>query len=132
MSDVKPSRAYASTRFQTFSTDPQVVSTITQPALAQRREVVDRHAEGREDHHVLGATTRVVEPVVRSATGGTMPISLQLRVHVRVVDDLARQDRSPVGELAARLVRVLHRALHAVAEAELPRQPDGDVARASV
>jgi hypothetical protein len=31
MSAVNPSRAYVSTRFQTFSTDPQVVSTTTQP-----------------------------------------------------------------------------------------------------
>ena len=31
MSAVKPSLAYASTRFHTLSTDPQVVSTTTQP-----------------------------------------------------------------------------------------------------
>jgi hypothetical protein len=54
ISAVKPSRAYASTRFHTLSTEPQVVSTITQPMPAQRLEVVDRHAERRQDHHVLG------------------------------------------------------------------------------
>ena len=31
MSDVYPSRAYASTRFHTLSTEPQVVSTTTHP-----------------------------------------------------------------------------------------------------
>jgi hypothetical protein len=39
MSDVKPSRAYDSTRFHTFSTEPHVVSIRMQPILLQPLEV---------------------------------------------------------------------------------------------
>lgn len=49
-------------------------------------------------------------------------------IDVRIVDDLAGEKDSPVGKLPACLVGVLHGALHAVAEAELPSQPDGYVA----
>ena len=45
------------------------------------------------------------------------------------MDDLADQNDPTLGKLSSRLVGVLHSALHAVAEAELSRQPDGDIAR---
>ena len=49
-------------------------------------------------------------------------------VDVRVVDDLADEEDAPVGELPARLVGVLDRALDAVAEAEFAGEPDRDAA----
>ena len=52
----------------------------------------------------------------------------QLGVHVRIVDDLADQERAAIRELGSRLVRVLHCPVHAVAEPELARQPEREVA----
>jgi len=43
---------------------------------------------------------------------------------VGIVDDLAHEDDTTVGELAARLVRILDGPVHAVAEAEALRQPE--------
>src|SRR5688500_9588643 len=45
---------------------------------------------------------------------------------MRVMDDLADQQDAPVRELPARLVRIVDRALHPVAEAELVRQAHGE------
>ena len=52
----------------------------------------------------------------------------QLLVDVRIVDDLADEEDAPIRELPPRLVRVLHRTLDAVAEAELARDAHGYVA----
>ena len=54
----------------------------------------------------------------------------QLVVDVRVVDDLAGQVDVLVGELAPRLVGVVHGPVHAVAEPELLREVDREPARA--
>jgi hypothetical protein len=54
---------------------------------------------------------------------------LDARVDVGVVDDLPRQEDAPVRELLARLVRVLDRAVDAVAEAELAGEGQGELAR---
>ena len=56
--------------------------------------------------------------------------ALQARVDLGVVDDLAGKEDAAVGELLARPVRVLHRAVHAVAEAELAGQAHHHVPRA--
>src|SRR5207249_3962056 len=56
------------------------------------------------------------------------PHLAQLRVHVRIVDDLADEENLSVGELPPRLICVLDRALHTVAETELAGEPNGDVA----
>jgi len=56
ISAVNPSFAYESTRFQTFRTDPHVVSTTTQPQGAQRVHVLDGHAERGQDHDISGPT----------------------------------------------------------------------------
>ena len=53
----------------------------------------------------------------------------QLIVDVRVVDDLAGQEDRPVGKALARLIGVVHRAIDAVAEAELAREVNGEAAR---
>ena len=53
------------------------------------------------------------------------PHVAQLLVDVRIVDDLADQEEPPVGKLGAGLVGVLDRAVDAVAEPELPGQPEG-------
>src|SRR5439155_16351336 len=48
--------------------------------------------------------------------------------YVGIVDDLAHQEQAAIRELGPRLVRVLDGAVHAVAEPELVRQPEGQVA----
>src|SRR4051812_13883930 len=50
------------------------------------------------------------------------PERSELIVHVRVVNDLAGQVDRAIREARTRLVRVIHRAIHAVAEAELARE----------
>ena len=53
-------------------------------------------------------------------------MSLSFWLTCGIVDDLADQVEPPVGELVPRLVGVIHRPLHPVAEAELPGQPEGE------
>ena len=61
-----------------------------------------------------------------------MPWARSSIVDVRVVDDLAGQVDGAIGKPRARLVRVVHGAVHPVAEPEFTRemdgQPAGDVA----
>ena len=89
-----------------------------------------RHPEGGEEDHVGRSHLPVAR--VRIVGGGQDPDThaLQAPVHLRVVDDLAGEEDPPVGELLAGLVGVLHRAVHPVAEAELPGQLQDEVARA--
>ncbi len=56
------------------------------------------------------------------------PHGPQLLVDVRVVDDLAGQEHAAVGEALPGLVGVVDGAVHAVAEAELAREVDGQAA----
>ena len=51
-----------------------------------------------------------------------MPSAAQLIVDVRVVDDFAGQEHRAIGKARPRLVRVVHRAIDAVAEPELARE----------
>ena len=57
-----------------------------------------------------------------------MPARPQLLVDVGVVDDLAGQEHPLIGEPLPGLVGVIDRAIDAIAEAELPRQVDGQPA----
>ena len=52
----------------------------------------------------------------------------KLIVDVRVVDDLAGQEDRAIGKALPRLIRVVDGAVHAVAEAEFPREVDGETA----
>ena len=113
------------TFFHTFSTEPQVVSTSVQPSATKRleRSIVTPNA-GRMT--TSSACTRV-ERFARFAQEADA-LRAQLVVDVRVVDDLAGQVDAAIGEARARLVGVVHGAVHAVAEAELARQVDGEPA----
>ncbi len=89
------------------------------------RHVAHRDAEGGKDHDVvrsqrLPAFSRIAE---EPDVGGA-----QLIVDVRVVDDLAGQEDVPSGEAAARLIRVIDRAVHSVTESELAREVNRDAA----
>jgi hypothetical protein len=123
MIDVKPSAAYRYTFFQTFSTEPQVVSTSVQPRV-EPHEIFDGDAEGGEDDDILGGERVPRLAGVRQEADALRP---QLVVHVRV-DDLAGQEDAPRRELEPRLVGVVHRPVHAVTEAELAGQVDGEAA----
>jgi hypothetical protein len=88
-----------------------------------------RHAERRQDDDVLRVHGGEVERAVRVGHEDLDPHAPEFRVDVRVVDDLANEQQPPIGELPARLIGVLHRALHPVAESELAREADRDVPR---
>ena len=93
---------------------------------AQGLEVVNRDAERRQNHHVLRRHRRKVEATIRRQQDGDAHFA-QPRVHVRIVNDLANEIDAPVRKLPPRLIRVLHGALHAVAEAEFASEPNRDV-----
>ena len=67
----------------------------------------------------VASTPRV--PILGAAVVGqdADPERLDAAVHLGVVDDLAGEEDPAVRELLPRLVGVLHRAVDAVAEAEL-------------
>src|SRR5438270_2318139 len=97
---------------------------------AQPLEIPHRHAERGKNHDVVRAHSTEVEVAIptfgpvqeREADRG------ELLIDVRVVDDLANQERALVGELGPRFVRILDRAVHAVTESELTREPECQVA----
>ena len=89
------------------------------------RHVAHRDAEGGKDHDVvrserIPALSRIAE---EPDVGGA-----QLIVDVRVVDDLAGEEDVPSREAAARLIRVIDRAVHSVAEPELAREVNREAA----
>ncbi len=96
--------------------------------LPQPREVLHRHAEGRQNHHVRHGHVAEVELAAVRTEQELHAHGAQLRVDVRIVDDLAHQEGAAVGELGPGLVGVLDRPVHPVAKAELTRHPEGDVA----
>ena len=113
------------TFFQTFSTEPQVVSTSVQPCAAELRHLVDGDAERRQDHHVVRRrASRALARVDRKR----MPLRAQPLVDVRVVDDLAGQEDVPAGKPPPRLIGVIDRAIDAVTEAEFAGEMDGQPA----
>ena len=106
------------TFFQTFSTEPQVVSTSMQPRRSRTSQLADGDAERRQDHHVVRRHASNDFAGIAREADAHRPHAV---VHVGVVDDLAGQEDAAVGK-AARLIGVVDRAVDAVAEAELPRQ----------
>ncbi len=89
------------------------------------RQFMHRHAEGRDDHHVALAQTGRRLAGIAQEPDACRP---QLLVDVGVVDDFAGQEHPLVGEPLPGLVGIVDRAIDAVAEAELPRQVDGQPA----
>ncbi len=86
------------------------------------REQPDRHAEGRQNHHVAGAERIERVAGIRQKANAERP---QLLVHVGVVDDLAGEIHRLIREAVPGLIRVVHGPVDAVAEAEFA----GDVNR---
>ena len=125
MTDVKPSSAYRLTFFHTFSTEPQVVSTSVQPRFDERLEQLDGDAERRQDDDVV--RRQRVERFAGVAEEADA-LRANLVVDVRVVDDLAGQKDRAIGKALPRLIRVVHGAIDAVAEAELAREVHGEPA----
>ena len=125
MTDVKPSCAYRLTFFQTFRTEPQVVSTMTQPISANRciSAVVTPNA-GRHDD-VIGAQRRTAR---RGVAEKLDALVAQPVVDVRVMDDFAGQEHAAIGKPLSRLIGVVDGAIDAVTEAELAREVDRESA----
>src|SRR5438128_1813176 len=94
----------------------------------QPLEVLHRYAERREDHHVVRGHGPEVEVALGPAQQNLHAHAGELGVHVGVVDDLPDEKDALGRELGAGLVRVLDRAVDAVAEAELPGQLEREVA----
>jgi hypothetical protein len=91
----------------------------------QLRELADRHAEGGQDDDVVLPERRAIFAWIRQDADAART---ELIVDVRVVDDLAGQENALVRKLLARLVRVVDRAIDAVAEAEFRREMDRQTA----
>ena len=85
-------------------------------------ELRNRHAERGENDD--GLVAEPVRPLTRIAQE-TDARGAQLLIHVRVVNDLAREVDRPVREPSACLIGVIDRPIHTVAEPELPREVDG-------
>ncbi len=98
---------------------------------AQVRELRDGHPEGGQDHDVSRLDLGVAQLGAAVVGQDADPERGDPAVHLRVVDDLAGEEDPPLGEPLARLVGVLDRAVDAVAEAELARELDPDLAGAS-
>ena len=96
--------------------------------VAQSLEVAHRDAEGRDDDDVVGGDGGKIELAV-DAVQKDDAHPRQVRVHMRIVDDLADQEQPPIGKLRARLVGVVHGAVDAVAEAEFLGETKGQPAR---
>jgi len=92
---------------------------------AETLEISDRHPKGRHDHHIVRRHRPEIELAVGAMGQQRDPHMPELLVDMGVVDDLTDQEEPPIRKLGSGLVRVLDRAIHSVAEAKLPRQPEG-------
>src|SRR5688572_8821576 len=90
----------------------------------QVRKLGHADAERGEDHDIAGGNlTEALHWIVRVGED-LNPHRLDALVDVRIVDNLARQKYPPIGELPARLIRVIDGAIDAVTEAEFFRELD--------
>jgi hypothetical protein len=106
-----------------LSTEPQVVSTSTQPMARRRwKSCIVTPKAGRIT--TSSAPSRRSRSRRPAAAEEDDPHRGELLVDVRVVDDLAHQEESADRGTWAGLVGVLDRPIHPVAEAELARQPE--------
>src|SRR5690349_9838487 len=94
----------------------------------QSLEILHRDAERRQDDDIGRRDVGKIELAVVGPPEELHAHRLQLLVDVGIVDDLAHQKDLPLGKLGARLVGVFHGAVHAVTEAELARQLEGQIA----
>jgi hypothetical protein len=100
----------------------------------QRAAAAFQLLQHRHRHTERGENDDVVRPEAAGARGLVAEEldahRAQLLVDVRVVNDLAGQVDRALRKPLARLVRVVDGAIHAVAEAELSREVDGETSRA--
>jgi len=92
--------------------------------LAKSLERVDRDSECREDDDVRRFHGREIELTLGVGIQEGHAHRFELRVHQRIVDDLADEEDPAIRELPAGLVGIFHGPVHAVAEAETPGQPE--------
>ena len=99
------------------------------PLALQNLELTGAHPKsGQEDDVVLRDGGELfVGPI--GAIEELDPHFRQAPVYVGVVDDLARNKDSLAGKARARFIGVLHRAIDAVAEAELLRESESELTR---
>jgi hypothetical protein len=93
--------------------------------LVELRELGDGHAKGGQDDDVVRPERRAI--LARIGQEPDAPRA-QLIVDVGIVDDLAGEKDALVRKLLAGLVRVVDRAIDAVAEAEFGREMDRQAA----
>src|SRR6185436_5571482 len=96
---------------------------------AKPLEVANGDAERRHDHDVVWADLGEVELTLRFLGEEGNAHGTELLIDMGIVNDLADQKEPPVGKLGPAFVGVFHCAVHAVAEAELPGQPKGEMPR---
>ena len=93
---------------------------------AKALEIVDRDAERRQDHDVLGPHAAEIESPSGAARESSTPISRSFAFTCGLWM-ISPARNMAVGKLLPGLVGVLDRPLDPVAEPEFPGESDGDV-----
>jgi len=93
--------------------------------LFELRELRHGHTKGGQDDDVVRPERRAILARIGQEPDAPRP---QLIVDVGIVDDFAGQEDALVRKLLARLVRIVDRAIDAVAEAEFGREMDRQTA----
>ena len=97
------------------------------PDILQLLEVVKSYSERRHDCNVLRRDSGEVESARLVGVDEGDPHVGHPLVHIRIVDDLTDQIDLLLREVVHSFVGVVDGPIDAVAEAELVREPDGDI-----
>ncbi len=98
-----------------------------QPWRSSASQVADRDAERRKNDDVVRAERGAIFAGIGEDADF---LRAQPIVHVRVVDDFAGEKDAAIRKLLSRLIRVIHRAIDAVAKPEFSGEVQRETARA--
>jgi hypothetical protein len=91
---------------------------------AEPLEVPDGDAKRRHDHDVFRGNLAEIEVPILTVAQKRDPHLGELLIDMGIMDDLSNEKESAVGKLGPGLIGVLYRAIDAIAESELSRQPE--------
>ena len=96
----------------------------------KRLEIVDRDAERGQNHDIIRGDRAEIELAIAAFGPGQKlhTHGRELLIDVRVVDDFTDEERALARKLGPCFVRVFDGAIHAIAKAELSREPEREVA----
>ena len=92
---------------------------------AKGGEILDRDAERRENHHVIGGDPREIEVALIGSMDELDAHGLEFLVDMGIVDDLTDHHELAGRKLGPGFVGVLDRPVDSVAEPELLGEPEG-------